>query len=65
MDRCTGHHDIIEILLKTVLNTIQSINLTTQTGLASQRFPYFQILKFQKIRQNFLDNVFFVNAHIL
>ena len=25
MDRCTGRHDVIEILLKTVLNTIQSI----------------------------------------
>ena len=25
-DRCTGCHDITEILLKTVLNTIQSIN---------------------------------------
>ena len=25
MDRCTGHHDITEILLKTALNTIQSI----------------------------------------
>ena len=25
-DRCTGHHDITEILLKTPLNTIQSIN---------------------------------------
>ena len=29
MDRCTGHHDIIEILLKKVLNAIQSI-LTTE-----------------------------------
>ena len=26
MDRCTGHHHITEILLKTALNTIQSIN---------------------------------------
>ena len=26
MDRCTGHHDITEIVLKTALNTIQSIN---------------------------------------
>ena len=26
MDRCTGRHDITEILLKTALNTIQSIN---------------------------------------
>ena len=26
MDRCTGCHDITEILLKTSLNTIQSIN---------------------------------------
>ena len=26
MERCTGHHDITEILLKTALNTIQSIN---------------------------------------
>ena len=26
MDRCTGHHDITEILLNTVFNTIQSIN---------------------------------------
>ena len=29
MDRCTGCHDITEILLKTALNTIQSFNLTT------------------------------------
>ena len=27
MDRCTGRRDITEILLKKVLNTIQSINL--------------------------------------
>ena len=27
MGRCTGHHSITEIMLKTVLNTIQSINL--------------------------------------
>ena len=27
MDRCTGHHDITEILLKMALNTSQSINL--------------------------------------
>ena len=26
MDRCTGHHDITEILLKMALNIIQSIN---------------------------------------
>ena len=26
MDRCTGRRDIIEILLKTALNTIQAIN---------------------------------------
>ena len=26
MDRSTGHHNITEILLKTSLNTIQSIN---------------------------------------
>ena len=26
MDRCTGRRDITEILLKTALNTIQSIN---------------------------------------
>ena len=26
MDRSTGHHDATEILLKTALNTIQSIN---------------------------------------
>ena len=26
MDRCTGHNNIIEILLKIVLKTIQSIN---------------------------------------
>ena len=26
MDRCTGHQNITEILLKTALNTIQSIN---------------------------------------
>jgi hypothetical protein len=26
MDRCTGCHDIIEIMLKTALNTMQSIN---------------------------------------
>ena len=26
MDKCTGHHDITEKLLKTALNTIQSIN---------------------------------------
>ena len=26
MDKCNGHHDITEILLKTALNTIQSIN---------------------------------------
>ena len=25
IDRCTGHHDITEILLKMALNTIQSI----------------------------------------
>ena len=23
MDRCTGHHDITEVMLKTALNTIQ------------------------------------------
>ena len=28
MDRCTGHHNITEILLKATLNTIQTINLT-------------------------------------
>ena len=28
MDRCTGHCDVTEILLKTALNTIQLINLT-------------------------------------
>ena len=28
MDGCTGHYDITEILLKTALNTIQSINHT-------------------------------------
>ena len=28
MDRCTGHHDITEIWLKTALNTIKSINLS-------------------------------------
>ena len=28
MDRCTRHHDITEILVKTVLNTMQSINTT-------------------------------------
>ena len=27
MDRCTGHSKIPEILLKTALNTIQSVNL--------------------------------------
>ena len=26
MDRCTGCHDLTEIVLKTALNTIQSIN---------------------------------------
>ena len=26
IDRCKGHHDITEVLLKTVLNTIQLIN---------------------------------------
>ena len=26
MDQCTGGHDIIEILLKTALNIVQSIN---------------------------------------
>ena len=26
MNRCTGQHDITETLLKTVINTIQSIN---------------------------------------
>ena len=26
MDRCTGHHNVTEILLKMTLNTIQSIN---------------------------------------
>ena len=27
MDRCIGHRDITEILLKAALNTVQSINL--------------------------------------
>ena len=26
MDRCTGHHNMTEIILKTALNTIQSIS---------------------------------------
>ena len=29
MDMCTGRHDITEVLLKTALNTIQSINLSS------------------------------------
>ena len=29
MDRCTGRRDVTEILLKTVLNTIQSTELKT------------------------------------
>ena len=33
MDRCTGHQDTTEILLKTVLNTIQSINQPVLKGL--------------------------------
>ena len=27
MDRCTGHHDVTEMLLKGALNTMQSIKL--------------------------------------
>ena len=26
MDRCTGHHDIIEIMFKTALNNVQSVS---------------------------------------
>ena len=33
MDRCTDHRDIIEILLKTALNTIKSINHIIPPGL--------------------------------
>ena len=32
MNRCTGHRNITEILLKTVLNTIQSIKLKAFSG---------------------------------
>ena len=38
MDRCTGCRDITEILLKTVLNTIQSINLVLQKFLKKEAF---------------------------
>ena len=33
MDRCTGHHNITEVLLKMALNTIQSINLNPLTNI--------------------------------
>ena len=37
MDRCTGHGDIPEILLKMTLNTLQSINQSTKPYAAKCR----------------------------
>ena len=45
IDRCTGHRDITEILLKMALNTIQSIN------------PFFG-LKWQPLMKNLARNNF-------
>ena len=38
MDRCTGRRDITEILMKTALNTIQSINQSIYNYLMIQLF---------------------------
>ena len=38
IDRCTGRRDITEILLKTALNTIKSINQSV--GLSSYKTSY-------------------------
>ena len=40
MDRCTGHHDITEILLKIASNTIQSINSMKSPIPSSWYFSY-------------------------
>ena len=40
MDRCTGHGDIPEILLKMTLNTLQSINQSINKTLCSQMSAY-------------------------
>ena len=51
MDRCTGHCDITEILLKTALNTINQSNLwrhivcfrcTMKTGILQDRFLHWE-----------------------
>ena len=36
MDRCTGRRNITEILLKTALNTIQSINLNNELQMSME-----------------------------
>ena len=46
MDRCTGHHDITEILLKTALN-IQSINQPLESASYSlfRTIPIFPLIE--------------------
>ena len=41
MDKCTGHHDITEMLLKTVLNTIPPSPVLCGKGLT-----HYQMTKF-------------------
>ena len=59
MDRCTGCHDITEILLKTALNTIQSINQSKKryyTGLALSALPFILPSVTNIFRRTFLSN---------
>ena len=48
MDRCNGHCDITEILLKTALNTIQSVYL--QSRFLFNPFPHNKILDQTKLK---------------
>ena len=58
MDRCTGCHNITEILLKTALNTIQSIN----HGSFPVLFPLAQTVAF--CRHYRLDHVLKMHSNL-
>ena len=60
MDRCTGHCHITEILLKTVLNTIQSINQFSQITFMVQRVNIFGDEKDERkclLRKHYFDDL--------
>ena len=52
MDRCTGPCDIIEILLKMALNTIQSINQLTNQSSKDSPFDSEQLAPFNSLPHN-------------